>query len=57
MPPPSDPWNSLEIAKLVIAFLTPLSVALFGWFVSRRLKKLELAQWSNQKLIEAAGAL
>ncbi|MGV2288813.1 hypothetical protein AAHK20_08850 [Trinickia sp. YCB016] len=52
MQPPNGPWNSLEIAKLIVGFLTPLSVAAFGWFVSRRLKRLELAQWSNQKLIE-----
>ena len=50
-------WNSLEIAKLVIAVLTPLSVAAFGWFISRRLKRLELLQWSNQKLIEKRLAL
>ncbi|BFU95668.1 MAG: hypothetical protein NTNFB02_23900 [Nitrospira sp.] len=52
MQPQSDPWNSLEVVKLLVGILTPLSVAAFGWFVSRRLKRLELAQWSNQKLIE-----
>jgi hypothetical protein len=52
MPVSSNPWNSLELVKLLVATLTPLSVVLFGWFVSRRLKRLELVQWSNQKLIE-----
>lgn len=52
MPSSENPWNSLEWAKLLVAILTPLSVVLFGWFVSRRLKRLELVQWSNQKLIE-----
>lgn len=52
MQPQSDPWNSLEIVKLLVAVMTPLSVAVFGWFVSRHLKRLELIQWSNQKLIE-----
>jgi hypothetical protein len=47
-----DAWNSLEVAKLIAGILTPLSVALIGWFISRRLKRLELVQWSNQKLIE-----
>ena len=47
-----DPWNSLEVMKLAVAVLTPLSVAGFGWFVSHRLKQFELLQWSNQKLIE-----
>jgi hypothetical protein len=47
-----DPWTSLEIAKLIVGILTPLSVAAFGWFVSRRLKQLDLVLWNNQKLIE-----
>lgn len=48
----SDQWNSLEVTKLVASLLTPLLIAGFGWFISRRLKRLELLQWSNQKLIE-----
>jgi len=52
MQPSVNPWNTLEITKLVISFLTPLTVALMGWFISRKLKRLELIQWSNQKLIE-----
>lgn len=45
-------WNSLEIAKLGVGLLTPLAVVTLGWFVSRRLKRLEHAQWTNQKVIE-----
>jgi hypothetical protein len=45
-------WYPIELAKLIVGVLTPLSVALFGWFVSRRLKQLDLVLWSNQKLIE-----
>lgn len=45
-------WPSLEIAKLVVGVLTPLSVALLGWLFSRQLKRLDLSNWSNQKLIE-----
>jgi len=48
----SGSWNWLEVAKLAIAVMTPLSVVAFGWFISRRLKRFELLQWSNQKLIE-----
>jgi len=47
-----DPWSSLEVAKLLIGVLTPLSVAILGWLVSRHLKQLELIQWTNQKVIE-----
>jgi hypothetical protein len=46
------PWNWLELVKLAVGIMTPLSVAAFGWFISRRLKRFELLQWSNQKLIE-----
>lgn len=52
MQPVPNLWNSLELTKLVVAILTPLSVTAFGWFISRRLKRLELLHWSNQKLIE-----
>lgn len=47
-----ETWTSLEQAQLAIDVLTPLSVALLGWFISRRLKRLDLIQFSNQKLIE-----
>jgi hypothetical protein len=45
-------WPTLEIAKLVVGVLTPLSVALLGWLFSRQLKRLDLSNWTNQKLIE-----
>lgn len=48
----AEPWNSLEVAKLVVGLLTPLAVVGLGWLVSRRLKHLEHAQWANQKVIE-----
>lgn len=51
------PWNSLEIVKLLVGVLTPVSVVIFGWLINRRLKKLDHIQWSNQKLIEKRLAL
>jgi hypothetical protein len=33
----NSPWNSLEIIKLFVGVLTPLIVAILGWFISRRL--------------------
>lgn len=53
----STVWNSLEVAKLTISVLTPLSVLALGWFVNHRLKRLDHAQWANQKLIEKRLAL
>jgi hypothetical protein len=45
-------WSSLEIAKLVVAALTPMVVAAAGYWINRRLKSLEAAQWSQQKIVE-----
>ena len=47
-----DAWTSLEIAKLAVAALTPLLVVGAGFWLNGRLKSLEQAQWSRQKVIE-----
>ena len=48
----SSVWNSLEIAKLAVAVLTPIVVAAGGYWINGRLKSLEAAQWSQQKIVE-----
>lgn len=45
-------WNSLEAAKLVVAVLTPLLVAVVGFAINRSVRRLEDAQWANRRLIE-----
>jgi len=50
--PPAATWNSLEIAKLIVAALTPLLVAAIGLWINHRLKGIEYLQWTNQKLTE-----
>lgn len=45
-------WSSLEITKVSVSVLTPLAVAGVGYWINRRLKSLESAQWSQQKIIE-----
>lgn len=45
-------WTSLEITKLVVAGLTPVLVAALGFWLNRRLKSLEQAQWAQQKVID-----
>jgi len=53
MPTDSVPvWNTLEVVKLIVGVLTPLSVVVFGWWISRRLKSFEHLQWANQKVVE-----
>jgi hypothetical protein len=49
--PPDPGWSSLEIAKLVVAALTPLAVAVFGLVVDRRLRRVEAIQWANQTVV------
>lgn len=48
----SWPWPSIEIAKLVIAALTPIAVAILGLYLTRLAKRSEHNQWRNQRLIE-----
>lgn len=45
-------WNSLEVVKLVVGGLTPLTVVAVGFWISRALKRIEHLQWANQKAIE-----
>lgn len=47
-----NPWNSLEVIKLLVSGLTPLILAFTGLYLNRMLKKFEHRQWRNQKLIE-----
>jgi hypothetical protein len=47
-----SPWNSLEVTKLVVDILTPLFLLFLGIWVNRIAKRVEAAQWTNQKVIE-----
>jgi hypothetical protein len=50
--PQAATWNSLEVVKLLVAALTPILVVVAGFWLNRRLRSLEQAQWSQQKVIE-----
>jgi ABC-type amino acid transport system permease subunit len=45
-------WDSLEIAKLAVAALTPIFLFVLGFIVTRATKRVEEAQWMSHKLIE-----
>jgi hypothetical protein len=45
-------WNSLEIAKIIVSFLTPLLIAILAYWFNQRIKKWDKTQWTNQKIIE-----
>jgi len=50
-------WSSLEVAKLVVSFMTPVVVVALGFMVTRAARRIEDAQWSDRKLIERRIAL
>ena len=47
-----SPWNSLEVVKIVLAFLTPLLLLGLGFVINRVGRRVEDSQWANRKLIE-----
>lgn len=47
-----SPWDSLEMAKLVVGVLTPIAIATLGIYIHRITKSYEHSQWRSQKLIE-----
>jgi hypothetical protein len=47
----ASPWNSLQVATLAVAALTPLTVAGLGVLLARASRRLERVQWANQTVI------
>ena len=45
-------WNSLEVAKLAVAVLTPLLLVGLGVVINRAARRVEEAQWAGRKLVE-----
>ena len=50
--PPTNPWNSLEIAKLLVGGATPVVVVVLGLWFTRIAKRLEERQWSDRTVVE-----
>lgn len=48
---PGD-WTILEIVKLAVSLVTPLTVVWVGFWINRRLKEIEQINWANQKVVE-----
>ena len=42
----------VEYARLAASILTPLTVLGIGYFLNRRLKSIDDAQWQNRKVVE-----
>jgi len=45
-------WNSLEVAKLLVAVLTPVAVVLLGLYVRSVSRRIEDAQWSSRRVLD-----
>jgi hypothetical protein len=45
-------WNSLEIVKLLFGLVTPLVVAIGGYYITKSMHKLEARSLVNQKIVE-----
>ena len=45
-------WTSLEVAKLAVGVLTPLLLLALGVVINSASKRVEQAQWANQKIVE-----
>ena len=45
-------WTWLELAKLIVAALTPLLVVGLGVLINRTARRIEQAQWATRRLIE-----
>lgn len=48
----ASPWNSLEVAKLVVGILTPIFLFVLGYMVTLAARGVEQAQWASRTLIE-----
>lgn len=46
------PWNSLEVSKLVVSLLIPLSVVFFGYLTSNALQNKQAGIDNNRRLME-----
>jgi hypothetical protein len=44
-------WNSIEVANLVVAALTPLAVLGLGLLVARSARRVEAMQYANQTVV------
>ncbi len=47
-----NPWNSLELTKVLVSALTPILVVIIGFIINRKIKKMDSRQWTNQKILE-----
>jgi len=47
----ADQWNSVEFATLAVAAVTPVTVAIVGFFVARAGQRRGHLQWANQTVL------
>ncbi len=45
-------WNSLEVVKIIVGILSPITVVIIGFWINSHLKNIDHSLWMNQKVIE-----
>jgi len=45
-------WNSLEVIKLLVGILGPITLVVLGFIINRRLQSFEHLQWASQRVVE-----
>jgi hypothetical protein len=53
----NNPWNSLEITRLIASLLTPAIVTIIGFILNSNLKKIEKRNKTSEKILEKRLAL
>lgn len=47
-----NPWNSLELVKVIVSIATPVIAGIIAWKLAKVGKELEKKQWSSRMIIE-----
>jgi len=47
-----SPWNSLELAKLLVSLLTPIAVVCIGFFIQHNLAEQNRSWQAQQRIVE-----
>ena len=48
----SSPWTSLEVVKVAVSLLTPLTVVGLGFLIAGRTRRVDDLRWANQAVVQ-----
>ena len=47
-----NPWNSLELVKVIVSVITPIVGGIIAWKLAQLGKNVEKKQWTDRKIVE-----